>query len=45
MNVTEGLKDVINSKIEDIIRDWSQTGRGFHVHFSTDETVPLEQGE
>lgn len=25
--------------------DWSQTGRGSHVDFQTDETVPLNQGE
>jgi hypothetical protein len=28
-----------------IIDDWSQTGRGSHVDFEDDESVPLEQGQ
>jgi hypothetical protein len=27
------------------LEDWSQTGRGSHVEFRNDESVPLEQGE
>jgi hypothetical protein len=28
-----------------VITDWSHTGRGSHVEFSHNETVPLEQGK
>jgi hypothetical protein len=28
-----------------VLDDWSQTGRGSHVEFRNDESVPLEQGE
>lgn len=27
-----------------VIDDWSQTGRGSHVDFGDDETVPLQTG-
>jgi hypothetical protein len=40
------VEDVKSLKHDMIaLEDWSQTGRGSHVEFRNDESVPLEQGE
>jgi hypothetical protein len=46
-NNDETLVEDVNPLKHDTIalEDWSQTGRGSHVEFSNDESVPLEQGE
>ncbi len=28
-----------------VVNDWSQSSRGFHVDFASNEKVPLEQGK
>ncbi|KAF2132066.1 kinase-like protein [Dothidotthia symphoricarpi CBS 119687] len=44
MDHTEEPGDRADSGVGDIICDWSQTGRGFHVDFGSEEAVPLEEG-
>ena len=41
--LNEGTTSRQSNRID--IKDWSQTGRGSHVDFKHEETVPLEQGE